>query len=92
MPSHPCENGYCETYQKTAASSNISPAIMGNNMKTPQDTKISWMWWYRPVIPTLEGRGTASEFQPSQSEIGPKVPLATSQTFPKLRAGQLAQW
>lgn len=61
-------------------------------MKTLQEAKISWMWWYRPVIPTLGGRGMASEFQPSWSEIGPKVPSATSQTFPKLKAGQIAQW
>lgn len=91
MPSHPYENGYCKTSKKKkkAGRSEINPATMGNSVKTPQEIKISWVWWYRSVIQTLVATEVGLlECQPSLSEIGPKLASATSQTSPKLRT----QW
>lgn len=68
MQSHPCENGYCKTYQKICQCSNINLAIMGNNMKTPQETKISWMWRYRTVCDPNTGRQRYGFRIPAQPE------------------------
>lgn len=46
----------------------ITRATLGNSMQT-QDTKISWVWWQRPVVPAQGGREKAlSKFKASFSD------------------------
>lgn len=88
-----CSEMQCKTYQKSASVVTLIWPLWETIWKLLKKLKLAGCGGTGlSVIPTPEGRGMASEFQPSRSEIGPKVPSATSQTFPKLRAGQIAQW